>query len=103
MFNPEISRISNDLKEILNPDLVGDWFLAKNFSLVRIFGFIGSPYVLPIFLTTSVFALQVMRQRILADKEHSTAPSLKKSSWIKYPLTVGNFVLKKEATLSVIE
>ena len=59
--------------------------------------------MLPIFLTTSVFALEVMRQRILADREHFTAPSLKISSWIKYPLTVGNFVLKKEATLSVIE
>jgi hypothetical protein len=103
VFNPEISRISNDLKEILNPDLIGDWFLAKNFSLVRVFGFTGSPYVLPIFLTTSVFALEVMRQRISADKEHFTAPSLKRSSWIKYPMTVGNFILKKEAALPIIE
>ena len=96
LFNPEVSRISTDLREILNPDLIGDWFLAKNFSLVRVFGFTGSPYVLPIFLTTSVFALEVMRQRILADREHFTAPSLKRSSWIKYPLTVGNFVLKRK-------
>ena len=103
VFNPEINRISNDLKEILNPDLIGDWFLAKNFSLVRVFGFTGSPYVLPIFLTTSVFALEVMRQRISADIEHFTAPSLKRSSWIKYPLTVGNFILKKEAALPIIE
>ena len=94
LFNPELSRISNDLREILNPDLVGHWFLAKNFSLVRIFGFTGAPYVLPIFLTTSMFSLEVMRQRILADKEHFTAPSLKRSAWIKYPLSVGNFVLK---------
>ena len=103
LFNPEVSRISTELREILNPNLVGDWFLAKNFSLIRVFGFTGAPYVLPIFLTTSVFALEVMRQRILADREHFTAPSLKRSSWIKYPLIVGNFVLKKEVALPVIE
>ena len=103
LFNPEVSRISTELKEMLNPDLIGDWFLAKNFSLIRVFGFTGAPYVLPIFLTTNVFALEVMRQMILADKEHFTAPSLKRNSWIKYPLTVGNFVLKKEAALLIIE
>jgi hypothetical protein len=103
VFNPELSRISKDLREILNPELIGDWFLAKSFSLVRVFGFTGSPYVLPIFLTTSVFSLEVMRQRISADKEHFTAPTLKRSSWIKYPLTVGNFILKREATLPIIE
>ena len=103
VFNPDISRISNDLREILSPDFIGDWFLAKNFSLVRVFGFTGSPYVLPIFLTSSVFSLEVMRQRISIDIENFTAWSLKRSSWIKYPLTVGNFILKKEAALPIIE
>ena len=103
IFNLDASRVSNELREILNPELIGDWFLGKEFSLIKVFGFTGASLILPIFLTVSIFSLEVMRQRISADFEHFTTPKLKKSSWIKYPLTVGNFILKKEAELPLIE
>ena len=44
-----------------------------------------------------------MRQKLQTDIEHFTAPKLKKSAWIKYPLGVGNYILKKEAALPVTE
>ena len=44
-----------------------------------------------------------MRQRLQDDIEHFTALKLKKSAWIKYPLNVGNYIVKKESTLPMIE
>lgn len=42
-----------------------------------------------------------MRQRLKADIEHFR--SHKKISWIKYPMNIGPFILKKEATFPIIE
>ena len=72
VFNPKVSRISKELREMLNPDLVGDWFLSKDHSLIRLFDITGSPLILLVFLTLSIFSLEVMRQRIHADFEHFT-------------------------------
>ena len=60
IFNPKVSRISKELKEVLNPELVGDWFLSQDHSMIRVFGFTGSPYILPGFLTLSIFSLELM-------------------------------------------
>ena len=103
LFDPTISRISEELKSFIHPDLIGSWFLSKDHSLIRVFGFSAAPLILPVFLTSNVFSLELMRQRLHSDIEHFTAPKLKKSAWIKYPLTVGHYVLKKEGALPIIE
>lgn len=103
LFDPKISRISEELKSFIHTDLIGSWFLSKDHSLIRVFGFSAAPLILPVFLTSNVFSLDLMRQRLHSDIEHFTAPKLTKSAWIKYPLTVGHYVLKKEVALPIIE
>ena len=57
--------------------------------------------MLPVFLTPSVFALELIRHRISAGEEHFTAH--RKDSWIKYPINFGPFVVKKSTTLQMVE
>ncbi len=78
-------------------------FLSKENSLIRVFGFTGAPLMLLVFLTSNIFSLELMRQRIQEDIEHFTTPKLKKSAWIKYPLSVDNYILKKDESLPIIE
>ena len=56
-----------------------------------------------VFYPLTLFSLGAVKCSKSVDIEHFTAPNLKKSSWITYPLIVGNFILKKEATLPLIE
>ena len=65
------------------------------------YGFTGEPYRLPAFLTSRVFALEFMRQRLSIEEEHFEA--FKKYSDVKFPLKVGPFIFKNESAMLVIE
>ena len=82
-------------------DRVRDWFLHKDCTVLRIYGFTGEPYKLTAFLTPRVFALVFMRQRLHSEEEHFGA--FKKSSNIKFPLKVGPFIFKNKGSLVFIE
>ena len=82
-------------------DRIGDWFLYKDFTVLRVYGFAGEPYRLPVFLTPRIFALQFMRQRLYAEEEHFR--EFKKSSNIKFPLKVGPFIFKNKSALMIVE
>ena len=82
-------------------DWVGDWFLYKDYTMLRIYGFTGQPYRLPSFLTPRIFALEFMRQRLLSEEDHFCA--FKKSSNIKFPFKVGTFIFKSKGSLAFIE
>ena len=64
LFDPKISRISKEVKSFIHPDLIGSWFLSKDHSLIRVFGFSAVPLILHVFLTSNVFSLELMRQRL---------------------------------------
>ena len=57
--------------------------------------------MLPIYLTPSVFKLELIKKRISADEEYFTTH--KKDSWIKYPINFGPFIVKKPASLPKVE
>ena len=80
-------------------DRIGDWFLYKDFNILRVYGFIGEPYRLLVFLTPRIFSLEFMRQRLYAKEEHFRA--FKKSSNIKFPLKVGPFIFKNKSSLMI--
>jgi len=101
LFNPKVKRISKDMKASLQKENLGDWFLKKDYSMIRVYGFSAILFHLPIFLTPIMFALEFIRQRIAADIEHFTAHT--KDSSIKYPMNVGSFIIKKQTTLLVVE
>ena len=101
LFNPKVKRISEEMKQALQKEPFGDRFLRKEYSMMRIYGFTAAPYILPVFLTPTIFSLELIRQRIHADIEHFT--SHKKNSWIKYPINIGSFIVKKEEAISIVE
>ena len=67
LFNEVLPRVLEDMKCLMQSspeDRVGDWFLHKDSTVLRIYGFTGEPYKLPAFLTPRVFALEFMRKRL---------------------------------------
>ena len=93
LFDEVLPQVLKEMKSMMQSspeDRVRDWFLYKDFTVLRIYGFTGEPYRLPAFLTPRIFALEYMRQRLHAEEEHFGA--FKKSSNIKFPLKVGSFI-----------
>jgi len=66
-----------------------------------VYGFTAIPFHLPRFLTPIVFALELSMKRLSAEVENFVAH--KKESGVKYPINIGPFVIKKHATLQIVE
>ena len=98
---PRVFEEMNIMMQSSPEDRIGDWFLYKDFIVLRVYGFTGEPYRLPAFLTPRIFALEYMRQRLHAEEEHFGA--FKKSSNIKFPLKVGSFIFKNKGALVIVE
>ena len=104
MFDEVLPRVLEEMKSMMKyspEDRIGDWFLYKDFTVLRVYGFTGEPYRLPAFLTPRIFALEYMRQRLHVEEEHFGA--FKKSSNIKFPLKVGSFIFKNKGALVFVE
>ena len=103
LFDDVLPRVLEDMRLMLqssSEDRIGDWFLYKDFTVLRVYGIIGEPYRLPVFLTPRIFALDFMRQRLCVEEEHFGA--FKKSSNVKFPLKVGPFIFKNKSALLII-
>ena len=104
LFDEVLPRVLEEMKCMMQPspeDRVRDWFLFKDSTVLRIYGFTREPYKLPAFITPKIFALEFMRQRLHSEEEHFGA--FKKSSNIKFPLKVGSFIFKSKGALVFIE
>ena len=104
LFDEVLPRVLEEMKLMLqssSEDRIGDWFLYKYFTILRVYGFTGEPYKLPVFLTPRIFSLEFMRQILCAEEEHFRA--FKKSSNVKFPLKVHPFIFKNKSALLVIE
>ena len=89
LFDEVLPQVLEEMKCIMHPspeNRIRDWFLSKDSTVLRIYGFTGEPYRLPAFLTPRIFALEFMRQRLHSEEEHFGA--FKKSSNIKFRLKV---------------
>ena len=104
LFDGELPRVFDEMKYLMqsSPEgRVGDWFLYKDYTVLRVYDFTGQPYRLPSFLTPRIFALEFMRQRLLSEEEHFGA--FRKSLNIKFPFKVGPFIFKGKGALTCIE
>ena len=104
LFDEMLPRVLEEMKIMLqssSEDRIGDWFLYKDFTISRVYGFTGEPYKLPVFLTPRIFALEFMRARLCAEEEHFGA--FKKSSNIKFPVKVGPFIFKNKSAFMIVE
>ena len=93
LFDDVLPRVLENMRLMLqssSEDKIGYWFLYKEFTIRRLYGFTGEPYRLPTFLTPRIFTLEFMRQRLYAEEEHFGA--FKKYSNVKFPLKVGPFI-----------
>ena len=77
---------------------IGGWFLLEEHTFIRVYGFTHERYIFPAFLTLRVFALDIVRQKLIVENEHFI--SFKKSSEIKFPWVIGPFII---VTLPVVE
>ena len=76
LFDEVFPRVFEEMKIMMQSspeDRIGDWFLYKYFTVLRVYGFTGEPYRLPAFLTPRIFALEYMRQILHAEEEHFRA------------------------------
>ena len=80
---------------------MGDWFIYKDFTVLRIYGFTDAPYKLLAFLTSRFFSLEFIRQRLYVEREHFLKH--KKACGIKFNYIVEPFVVKSCSTLHVVE
>jgi len=58
LFDEDLPRVLDEMKYLMQSspeDRVGDWFLYRDYTVLRIYGFTGQPYRLPAFLTPEDF------------------------------------------------
>ena len=87
-------RVFPEMKELLHLSprkMVGYWFLAKVETIIRLYGSVYQPYVLPAFLTARIFSLEFLRQMLTVEEEHIL--SFRKSLYMKFPLGAGPYVV----------
>ena len=95
-FQKQLPRVLPKMKETLQSSLdkmIGDWFFLEQGKMIKIYGFFHQPYRPPAFLNLTVFALELIRQRLIVENEHFL--SFRKSSGIKFPWTIDPFTIKK--------
>ena len=94
IFGSFMPRISEDFKLLVqNPvETVGDWFCFENYTVIRVYGFEGEPFKLPRFISRRLFALEFLRQRLVAENDNFIKH--KKASSMKFVFTLETFVVK---------
>ena len=82
-------------------DPIGDCFLYKDFTIIKVYGFTKAPYMFPSFLIPGLFALDFLRQRLFVEHEHFVKHE--KGCNIKFKYTIEPFVVSHNASLQTIE
>lgn len=103
-FQKRLPRVIPEMKDLLQPPMekgVGDWFLFKQGTIIRVYGFSQAPYELPAFLTPRIFTMEFVRQKLTVECEHFLDD--KKASGINFPWTVGSIMVKSRASLSSLQ
>ncbi len=61
LFDPKVKRIPEEMKSSLQQVSVGNWFMRNEHSVIRVYGFTGAPFILPLFFTSTKFSLELTR------------------------------------------
>ena len=104
IYEANYPRISQQLQNCLHPpteDHIGDWFMFKDYTIIRVYGLEEKPYIFPVFLTPWIFALEVLRQRLHSDELHFS--SKKQTSTFKVPITIGTFTVRNKVVVELID
>jgi hypothetical protein len=104
IFNTILPRVMNDMRIYLQPNpenRVGGWVLFMHSTMIWVYDFHESPYLLPIFLTPRIFSLEFIGERIISETEHFL--KLHKASNLKFPFIIGPFNVKTRSCRSQIQ
>ena len=104
MFQNKMPKVFLEMEQMLQFDphrKVGDWFLLKEHTIIRVYGFVHEPYILPAFLTTRIFSLYFITRKLTVENELFI--NFKKAFEIKFPLKVVPFIIKNKDSLPMIE
>lgn len=80
---------------------VGDRFLYKEFTVLRVYGFEDDPYKLLVFLTKIIFVMEFLRQRLHVENEIFLKH--KKASNMKFKYTIDPFVVNSTNSLTIVQ
>jgi hypothetical protein len=100
IFGIDLPRVIEEMKNSLQLNLenmVGDWVLFTQSTVIWVYVYHEGPHLLPIFLTPRVFSLEFIRQRIISKTKHFLKAH--KDSNLKFPFAVGPFVVKNKSCL----
>ena len=99
IFGITLPRMIEEMKTYLqnSNDPVGDWFLYKEFIVLRVYGFEYEPYKFLVFLVEIIFVLEFLRQRMQVESEIFLKH---KKSWnMKFKYTIDPFVVNYTVAL----
>ena len=102
IFGSTMPRIGAYLKALLQGpvELIGDWFCFADYTLIRVYGFEGEPFRLPKFSGRRLFALEFLRQILVAENDNFIKH--KKASSLKFVFTLEPFVVKSVFVANII-
>jgi hypothetical protein len=74
---------------------IGDWYMKKYYTFVRIFGAVGPPHLLPKYVPDKLLAREIIYQTM--DKGSTSYMSEnRKNYWPIFPLHISSFSLQKK-------
>ena len=85
IFQKRLPRVLPDMWDLLQASTekrIGDWFLTEYGTMIKLYGFTQSPYMLPAFLTPIFFLMELIRQNLFIEIEQFL--KYKMSNDIKY-------------------
>jgi len=98
---PPRMPVSYQQKLQMHPSLrVGDWFILKEFIVIRIYVFELEPYQLPIYIPPILFSLEYCRQILMTDQFHFVSKN--KKSYFSLPAEVSSFLIKSRSYIDYI-
>ena len=59
-----------EMLQLSPSNMIGDWFLIEFETVIRLYGFVHQPYVLPSFMTVTIFSVELIRQSLTLEEEH---------------------------------
>jgi len=100
----KLPRVIEELRSLLQltkSKAMGDWFFYEEETIIRVYGFLHQPYILPAFLTPRILCLEYAKQKIIYEDFHFE--NAHKASDLKLPVSLGPFILKNRSFLPAIE
>ena len=85
-FQERLPRVFPEMRKTMqlsHSKIIGDWFLTEFGTIIRLYDFVHQPYILPSFLTTRFFSLELIIHKLILEEEHFL--NSRKSSNLIFP------------------